>query len=274
MEIISKIQKLTLRHIQKFYREEKKIVALTAYDALMAKIADEVGVDIILVGDSLGMTMLGYKNTIPVTLEQSLHHTSAVVRGVKHALVIGDMPFLSFQISSDETVRNAGRFLQEAGADGVKLEGGKIMAPTVLRLVNCGIPVIGHIGILPQRVIAEGGYRVQGKNDEEAAALCEDAKALQDAGAFALILEGLPVNLAKKITQLVTIPTIGIGAGIHCSGQIQVAHDILGMFEDWKPKHAKHYGQLGKKIRSIFSEYTSEVQQQIFPTDDHSFHKL
>ncbi len=271
---MQKRQKLTLRDIQKYYREQTKIVALTAYDALMAKIADEVGVHIILVGDSLGMTVLGYENTISVTLEQSLHHTSAVVRGVKHALVIGDMPFLSYQINSDETLRNAGRYLQESGADGVKLEGGKIMAPTVSRLVNCGIPVIGHIGILPQRVIAEGGYRVQGKNNDEATLLCDDAMTLQDAGAFALILEGIPVNLAQKITELVTIPTIGIGAGIHCSGQIQVAHDILGMFEDWKPKHAKHYGQLGKEIRSVFSEYTSDVQQKLFPTDEHSFHKL
>ncbi len=267
-------QKLTIRDIQKLYHSQEKIVALTAYDALTAKIADEVGVHIMLVGDSLGMTVLGYRNTISVTLEQSLHHTSAVVRGVNRALVIGDMPFLSFQINSDETVRNAGKYLQEAGADGVKLEGGKIIAPAVSRLVDCGIPVVGHIGILPQRVIAEGGYRVQGKNDKEAALLCEDAEALENAGAFALILEGIPVNLAKKITNSIDIPTIGIGAGIHCDGQIQVAHDILGMFEDWKPKHAKHYGKLGQKVRSIFSDYANEVKNQAFPTDDQSFNAL
>ena len=176
----------------------------------MGRIADDVGIHLVLVGDSVGMTTLGYGNTIPVTLEQSLHHTAAVVRGVQRALVIGDMPFLTFHISPEETLRNAARYLQEAGADGVKLEGGRRVAPTVSRLVDCGIPVMGHIGILPQRVMAEGGYRVCGKTKEEADALCDDAVALQEAGAFAIILEGMPAELGKRITNILTIPTIGI----------------------------------------------------------------
>jgi len=268
---MAKSKKMTLRDLRKLYRDGTKIVALTAYDALMGRLADQADVHIVLVGDSLGMTVLGYQNTLAVTLDQSLHHTSAVVRGVNRALVIGDMPFLSFQINGDETVRNAGRYLQEAGADGVKLEGGKIVAAMVSRLVGCGIPVMGHIGILPQRVIAEGGYRVQGKNEEEAKALCEDARALADSGAFALILEGIPTSLSKQITELVDIPTIGIGAGPHCNGQIQVAHDILGLFEDWIPRHAKRYGTLGEEIRSIFSRYAGEVKAGEFPGEEHSF---
>ena len=264
-------QKLTVRSLAELRRQGKKIVCLSAYDVQLGRIADDVGMHLVLVGDSMGMTMLGFKTTIPVTLEHSLHHTAAVVRGVKRALVVGDMPFLSFNISPEETLRNAARYLQEAGADGVKLEGGRRVAPTVSRLVDCGIPVLGHIGILPQRVKVEGGYRVCGKSREEAESLCDDAMALQEAGAFAMILEGIPAELGQRITNMVTIPTIGIGAGPDCSGQIQVVHDLLGLFEDWVPKHAKRYANLAQDIRRAFTQYRDDVDHRQFPGQDQSY---
>lgn len=264
-------QKVSVRSLAELYGKGEKIVCLSAYDTLMGRIADELGIHLILVGDSMGMTMLGFETTISVTLEQSLHHTAAVVRGVKRALVIGDMPFLTFNINQEETLKNAGRYLQEAGAEGVKLEGGRAMASTVSRLVGCGIPVLGHIGILPQRVKVEGGYRICGKNQAEAESLCDDAMALQEAGAFAIILEGMPAELGKRITGMLEIPTIGIGAGPYCSGQIQVVHDILGLFEDWIPKHAKRYAHLGQDIRKVFAQYKDEVQNHQFPGADQSY---
>jgi 3-methyl-2-oxobutanoate hydroxymethyltransferase len=264
-------KKLTVRTIQQLYRDGTNIVALAVYDALMGRLADEEDVHMVLVGDSMGMTVLGYDNTLPVTLAQSLHHTAAVVRGVKRALVIGDMPFLSFQINPDEALRNAGRYLQEAGADGVKLEGGRTVAGTVSRLADCGIPVVGHIGILPQRVKAEGGYRVQGKSKNAAESLCDDALALQEAGAFSIILEGIPAALAKHITETLDVPTIGIGAGPDCNGQIQVAHDILGLFEDWAPKHSKQYANLAHDVRSVFKQFADDVQNKRFPGKEQSY---
>jgi 3-methyl-2-oxobutanoate hydroxymethyltransferase len=264
-------QKTSVRHLHKLYRDRVPIVALTAYDTLFARLMDEMGADLILVGDSLGMTMLGYSSTIPVTLTQSLHHTAAVVRGTKRAMVIGDMPFLTYQVNQDEALRNAGRYLQEAGADGVKLEGGRATAPAIRRLVSCGIPVLGHIGILPQSVLAEGGYRVHGRTPEEAQAMLDDARAVEDAGAFAVVLEGMPVDLARRITDELGIPTIGIGAGPGCSGQIQVVHDILGLFEEFVPKHTKRFANLAAEIRTALGEYAQEVREHRFPADEQSF---
>ncbi len=264
-------EKLTVRHLHALKKRGERIVALTAYDALLGRLADESGVHLILVGDSLGMTVLGYKSTIPVTLEQSLHHTAAVCRGVSRALVVGDMPFMTYQVSPEQALRNAARYLQEASADAVKLEGGAGMAPTIRRLVQAGVPVLGHIGIMPQSVLVEGGYRIHGREPEEARSLEEDALAVEAAGAFALVLEGLPTDLSARITQALNIPTIGIGAGPDCSGQIQVVHDILGLFEDFVPRHAKRYANLADEIRRAIGEYSDEVRAGAFPDKAHSF---
>ncbi len=263
--------KVGVRQLRRWADEGRHIVAVTAYDALMARLADESGVDLILVGDSLGMTVLGYETTIPVTLRDCLHHTAAVCRGVARAMVVADMPFLTYQISPEQALRNAGRLLQEAGADAVKLEGGERMAPTIRRLVECGIPVLGHIGILPQSVLAEGGYRVQGRSPEAAAQLQRDAAAVEAAGAFAIVLEGLPIDLSARITQELAIPTIGIGAGPHCDGQIQVLHDILGLFEEFVPRHTKRYAALAETIRQALAAYRDEVRAGAFPAEEHSF---
>ncbi len=262
---------LGVRDLARMKGEGRAIVALTAYDALMARMADEAGVDLILVGDSLGMTVLGFKTTIPVTLAHSLHHTSAVARGVKRAMVVGDMPFLTYQINPEEALRNAGRFLQEAGAAAVKLEGGRSVCGTISRLVAAGIPVLGHIGICPQAVLAEGGYRIHGRTPEEVEDLLADARACQDAGAFALVLEGLPTTVSERITASLTIPTIGIGAGPACDGQIQVLHDILGLFEDFVPRHTKRYAHLADTVRAALEAYRKEVSDGTFPDDAHSF---
>lgn len=265
------VEKLTVRHLHALKKRGERIVALTAYDALLGRLADECGVHLVLVGDSLGMTVLGYDSTVPVTLEQSLHHTAAVCRGVSRALVVGDMPFMTYQVSLEQALRNAARYLQEAGADAVKLEGGAIMAPTIRRLVQAGVPVLAHIGIMPQSILVDGGYRVRGRTPEQASALEEDARAVEAAGAFALVLEGLPTSLSSRITQALSIPTIGIGAGPECSGQIQVVHDILGLFEAFLPRHAKRYAHLADDIRGAISEYRDEVQAGAFPDKEHSF---
>jgi len=265
-------RKTTVRDLQRLATAGEKIVALTAYDASMAKLADGAGgVHLLLVGDSLGMTMLGYKTTIPVTLEDSLRYTAAVVRGTRYAMVIGDMPFLTYQVSVEETLHNAARYLQEAGADGVKLEGGRAVAPTIARLVRAGIPVLAHVGVLPQAVLAEGGYRVHGRTEDEAAALEADARAVQDAGAFAVVLECLTTPAAERITRALRIPTIGIGAGPGCSGQIQVMHDILGLFEDFVPKHTKRYAELATLSREAIQAYCDDVRSGVFPGTAQSF---
>jgi len=263
--------KISVRDLWRLRAEGNKIIALTAYDALMARLADEAGAHLILVGDSMGNTLLGYKTTIPVTLEQSLHHTAAVVRGASRALVIGDMPFMTYQITPEAALRNAARYLQEAGADGVKLEGGRIMAPTIARLVQAGVPVLGHIGLLPQQVKAKGGYRVHGRTPAEAKALEADALAVQEAGAFAVVFEGMPAAVAARITKKLKIPTIGIGAGPQCNGQIQVVYDILGMFEDFVPKHTKPYAHLAGDIRKALQHYVRDVAGGTFPGPDQSF---
>jgi len=271
MSATHKAERVGVRELAALKREGKPIVVVTAYDTGMARFADQVGVDLVLVGDSLGMTVLGYRTTIPVTLADCLHHTAAVVRGVQRAMVIADMPFLSYQISPEQALTNAGMLMQQAGADGVKLEGGEIMAPTVRRLVDCGVPVLGHIGILPQQVKTEGGYRVQGRTPEAADHLRRDAAALQAAGAFAVVLEGIPLTLSRDLSDMLDIPTIGIGAGPHCSGQVQVLHDILGLSEDHLPRHAKRYAHLGEAVRAALTAYSDEVRSGTFPGQEHSF---
>jgi 3-methyl-2-oxobutanoate hydroxymethyltransferase len=264
--------KISVRELQHLAASGgRRIVAVTAYDALFARLADESGADLILVGDSLGMTVLGYRNTIPVTLEQSLHHTAAVVRGTRRALVVGDMPFLTYQVSPEQALLNAGRYLKEAGADAVKIEGGARVAPTVERLVSAGIPVLGHVGLLPQAVLVQGGYRVHGRVPAEAETIERDAQAVQAAGAFALVLEGLPCQLSEKVTGALRIPTIGIGAGPGCSGQIQVMHDILGLFEEFVPRHTKRYAELARLVREALQAYRDEVQSGRFPGEENSF---
>ncbi len=249
----------------------EKITMLTAYDYATAKIVDEVGIPLILVGDSLGMVVLGYESTIPVTMEDMLHHTRAVVRGTKQAMIIGDMPFMTYHVSIEDALYNAGHFIQEGGAQAVKLEGGVTVAEKVRRIVECGIPVMGHIGLTPQSIYQLGGYKVRGKTQETAARLVEDAKALEEAGAFAIVLETVPAQLATLITRSISIPTIGIGAGIGCDGQVQVINDILGSFTDFVPKHAKQYAKLTDIIRNAVTEYHNEVKAGSFPTDKQSF---
>jgi len=222
------------------------------------------------VGDSLGMVVLGYESTIPVTMDEMLHHTKAVVRGTKRAMIIGDMPFMTYHVSVEDALRNAARFIQEGGAQAVKLEGGVTVAEKVRRIVECGIPVMGHIGLTPQSIYQFGGYKVQGKTAEAAARMLEDARALEQAGAFAIVFETIPAQLATFITQRISIPTIGIGAGIGCDGQVQVINDILGSFADFVPKHAKQYAKLTDIIRRAVTEYHNEVKAGTFPTNEQS----
>ncbi len=250
---------------------KQKLSCLTAYDYTSARLLDEAGVNLILIGDSLAMTVLGYENTLPVTMEEMLHHTAAAARGVKNALLAADMPFMSYQVSIEQAVANAGRFLKEAGADAVKIEGGTIRADTIKALVANGIPVMGHIGLTPQSVNQFGGYKVQGRKPPEAKQLIADAIALEEAGAFAIVLECIPGGLASDITKSVKVPTIGIGAGNHCDGQILVIHDILGMFQDLSPKFVKRYAELGNEIKEAVKEYTKDVQNGNFPTDQHTY---
>lgn len=244
---------------------------LTSYDYPMAKLVDEAGMDSILVGDSLGNVVLGYESTIPVTMDDMIHHIKAVVRGVKRAMVIGDLPFMSYHLSKEESVRNAGRILQEGGAQAVKLEGGREVAEAIRAMVAAGIPVIGHLGLTPQSVNQMGGYKVQGKDVETARKLVEDAKAIQEAGVFSIVLEGVPALLAKHITEILDVPTIGIGAGPHCSGQVLVAHDLLGLYGGVSPKFAKRYANLKDNIMKALEEYKDDVVNKKFPGPEHSF---
>jgi 3-methyl-2-oxobutanoate hydroxymethyltransferase len=249
----------------------KKITMLTAYDYGMARLQDEVGLDAILVGDSLGMVMLGYETTVPVTMEEMLHHTKAVVRGVDHALVIADMPFMSFQVSVEKALEQAGRLLKEGGVSAVKLEGGREILPQVQALTQAGIPVLGHLGLTPQSVHQLGGYKVQGKNTFQAEKLEEDAHLLQDAGAFGIVLECVPSALAEKVSRSLSIPTIGIGAGDGCDGQVLVAHDLLGLSGDLTPKFVKRYANLAEQMKEAFGSYIKEVQGGTFPGEKESF---
>jgi len=249
----------------------EKLTMLTAYDYSMAKLIDECGVNGILVGDSLGMVCLGYKDTLSVTMDDMLHHTKAVVRGTKNALVVGDMPFMSYQASIYDAVKNAGRFLQEAGAAAVKLEGGAVVCPQIKAIVAAQIPVMGHIGLTPQSVNMFGGFKVQGNNSIDAKKLIEDAKEIEAAGAFAIVLECIPAKLAELISNELSIPTIGIGAGGGCDGQILVYQDMLNMFEDFKPKFVKNFANVGDLMRTGFKAYIKEVTEGTFPASEHCF---
>jgi len=263
--------RVTIGEIKEMKQRGEKIPMLTAYDYATAQMIDEAGVPLILVGDSLGMVVLGYETTIPVTMEEMLHHTKAVVRGTKRALVVGDMPFMTYHASVAEALHNAGRFIQEGGAQAVKLEGGERMAEIVKRVAECGMPVMGHIGLTPQSVHQLSGFKVQGKSVEAAEQLLKDACALEEAGVFCIVLETVPAPVARLITERVSIPTIGIGAGVHCDGQVQVISDILGLFTDFVPKHAKQYARLGPIIKSAVADYIGEVQAGSFPTRKESY---
>lgn len=245
---------------------------VTAYDATMAKLVDRGGVDAILVGDSLGMVIQGRDNTLAVTIDDIIYHTQAVVRGTQRAHVVADMPFMSYQADTTEALRNAGRLIKEGGAQSVKIEGGKAYAPMVERFVQAGIPVMGHVGLTPQSVHAMGGFKVQGKDAATADRILSDARALEAAGCYSIVLEGIPVELARMITESVDIPTIGIGAGVACDGQVLVIYDLLGMFDDFVPKFVKQYAQMGPGIADAVADFKREVQSGEFPTEGHTFH--
>ncbi|OGL41837.1 MAG: 3-methyl-2-oxobutanoate hydroxymethyltransferase [Candidatus Schekmanbacteria bacterium RIFCSPHIGHO2_02_FULL_38_11] len=263
--------KVTVPKIKKMKEEREKIVMLTAYDFPFSKLLDEAGIDIILVGDSLGNVILGYENTLPVTMEEMLHHTKAVARGRNNALLIADMPFMSYQLGPDQALLNASRFIKEAGAEGVKLEGGVAHKETIEKLVQCNIPVMGHIGLMPQSIHKIGGYKVQGKTKKEADAILKDARVVEKAGAFSIVLDGIPIPLAKKISSEVKIPTIGIGSGPYCDGQVLVIHDILGFDDQFHPKFVKKYANIKKTIIDAVTEFKEEVKKGKFPTENHGF---
>ncbi len=263
-------KKITTRALQLKKERKEPIRMLTAYDYPTALALDQAGIDAILVGDSLGMVVLGYENTLPVTMEDMLHHCKAVKRGARYALLIGDMPFMSYQVSIPDAVRNAGRFLQEAGMDAVKLEGGRERLETVRAIVSAGIPVMGHLGLTPQSVHQMGGFRPQGRNFRAARAILEDALLLQEAGCFSLVLESIPTRLASLITSRLEIPTIGIGAGPGCDGQVLVTHDLLGLFDRFTPRFVKKYANLHASMVEAFTSYIEDVDRRDFPGPEHS----
>jgi 3-methyl-2-oxobutanoate hydroxymethyltransferase len=263
--------KFTVQDFLKKKRERKKIVMLTAYDFPFAQIVDESGIDAILVGDSLAMVVQGLENTLPVTMDEMIYHTRMVSRATKRAMVIGDMPYLSYQISTEDAIRNAGRFLKEASAQAVKLEGGREVVEKVKAFTAAEIPVMSHIGLTPQALHRMGGYKVQGKTEEAAQRLVDEAKMLEDAGAFSLIIEAVPAELARRITEEISIPTIGIGGGPFCDGQVLVLHDVLGLFERFTPKFVKKYGNLKEQALRAIELYKEEVEGGEFPGQEHSF---
>ena len=263
--------KKTVSTLQQAKENGQKITMLTAYDYSTAKLMDEAGIDMILVGDSLGNVILGYEDTISVTMEVMIHHGAAVSRGVKETMVVVDMPFMSYQISVEEAVTNAGRLMKEGRANAVKLEGGKSVCPQIKAITQAGIPVVAHLGLTPQSINALGGYKVQGKSEDAAKKLLEDALAVQEAGAFALVLECVPTKLASLITKKLTIPTIGIGAGNECDGQVLVYQDMLGMFSDYVPKFVKQFAQVGEIMKKAFSDYKEEVASGAFPAEKNSY---
>jgi 3-methyl-2-oxobutanoate hydroxymethyltransferase len=266
------VARFSIHKLKEWKARGQRFTMITAYDYPSARLVEQAGVPIILVGDSLGSVVLGYDSTVPVTMEDVLHHCRPVARATERAIVVADMPFMSYQANADDAVRNAGRLLQEGGATAVKLEGGSHVVPLVRRMVECGIPVMGHLGLTPQSVNQFGGHRVQGKTPAAAAKLLNDARALEEAGAFAIVLETIPAPLAKMVTERLSVPTIGIGAGPHCDGQVQVFHDLLGIYDDCRAlKHAKRYANLGQIIRSAVGEYIADVESQAFPTAEHSF---
>jgi 3-methyl-2-oxobutanoate hydroxymethyltransferase len=262
---------MTIPEFQQYKREKKKVIVVTAYDALFTRVVEQAGIEAILVGDSLGVVVQGKANTLSVTMDDMLYHTKLVAGAAQRALVISDMPFMSYQASKEEAVRNAGRFLQ-AGAQAVKLEGGAVMVDRVAAMTSIGIPVMGHLGMTPQSVHQYGGYKVQGKAKDHAQVLIEDAKALEAAGAFAVVLEAIPADLAKTISGQLTIPTVGIGAGPHCDGQILVLYDLLGLFDEFVPKFVKPYAHLKADALQALRRYKEEVEQGKFPSDSESYH--
>ena len=264
-------QKITIPDIKAKKTDQQPITMLTAYDYPSAQLVDKAGIDIILVGDSLGMTVMGYSSTVPVTMDEMIHHCKMVARGTEHAFLIGDMPFMSYQTGPSDAIRNAGRFLKEGGMEAVKLEGGEVTVDLVRAIVNSGISVMGHIGLTPQSVTQFGGYRVQGKTAESAKRLVSDALKLQEAGCFSIVLEAIPASVAEIITGKLSIPTIGIGAGKKCDGQVLVYHDLLGLYQDFTPKFVKQYANLSKSITDAVKQYCYDVQKGNFPADKHSF---
>lgn len=264
-------EKMTVPEIVKKKRRGDKITCLTAYDYSFARILDEAGVDILLVGDSLGCVVQGHPNTLPVTMEDMIYHARAVARGRRRALLVADMPFLSYQASLEHAVRNAGRLLQEGSAEAVKLEGGVARRETIEAITRAGIPVMGHIGLTPQSVHAFGGYKIQGKEREARGRILNDARAVEDAGAFAVVLEGMPSDLAEEITGQLAIPTIGIGAGAACDGQVLVIHDMLGLFDDFTPKFVKRYAELKEAMAGAVKHFMADVKNGKFPAPEHSF---
>lgn len=264
-------QKMTVKDILAMKGEGKKITMLTAYDASLAKMLDKVGVDILLVGDSLGNVLLGYESTVPVTMEEMLHHARAVSKGAKNALVVGDMPFGSYQAGITTAVENGIRFMKEAGCDAVKLEGGEEMCDVVRALTRAGVPVMGHVGLTPQTAGQLGGFKVQGRDLDSARKMVWDAKALADAGVFSIVLECVPGNLAEVVTGSIKVPTIGIGAGPGCDGQVLVTHDLLGMFDKSIPSFVKKYVDLAPQINQAISAYCEEVREGVFPDKEHTF---
>jgi len=262
--------KVTILDFARRKKRGEKIVMITAYDVLFARIFDEAGVDSILVGDSLGQVVLGLPNTLGVTMEDMVRHTEAAARGTRRAFLIADMPFLSYQPGPEEAIRNAGRLIR-AGAEAVKIEGGRNVESTIRAIVRCDIPVMGHVGLTPQSVHRMGGYRVQGKEEAQRQQLRDGARAVEEAGAFAMVLEGIPADLAGEITEELSVPTIGIGAGPRCDGQVLVMHDLLGLFEEFRPKFVKRFGELKRPVRDAIRAYADEVRSGKFPGREHSF---
>jgi len=265
-----KADKVTILDFARWKEKKERIVVITAYDALFARIFDDVGVDAILVGDSLGQVVLGLPSTLEVTMEDMVRHTGAAARGTRRAFLIADMPFLSFQAGPEEAIRNAGRLLQ-AGAQAVKLEGGRTMESAIRAITRCDIPVMAHVGLTPQSVHRMGGYRVQGREEAQRQRLRDDARAVQGAGAFSVVLEGIPADLAGEITEELSIPTIGIGAGPRCDGQVLVMQDLLGLFDEFRPKFVKRFGELKKPVQDAVRAYADEVRRGKFPGKEHSF---
>jgi len=263
--------KITAPAIVALKRKGEPITVVTAYDFPTARYADQAGVEILLVGDSVGTVLLGYDSTLPVTMEDMLHHVRAVARAKPSALVVGDMPFMSYQVSTEQAVANAGRLVQEGGADAIKLEGGARVAEAVARIVEAGIPVMGHLGLTPQSVLAFGGYKVQARGEADQERLLTDAKTLERAGCFALVLEGIPARLGAAVTRELTIPTIGIGAGVQCDGQVLVTHDLLGLYHGHQPKFVRRYAELGTATRDAFARYVADVKARRFPSDAESY---
>lgn len=265
------LQKVTAKKIIEKKERGEKIITLTSYDFSLAKIVDQCDLDLILVGDSLSMVVLGYNNTLAVTMDEMIHHTKAVSRGVKNAMIVGDMPFLSYKVDIKDAIKNAGRFIQEGGAEAVKVEGGIEIIPTIKAMIKADIQVMGHIGLTPQAIYQFGGFLVQGKTVETAKNLILAALELQKAGVFSIVLESIPWQIAKLITQSIDIPTIGIGAGPYCDGQILVLHDMLGIFTDFKPKFLKYFGKIGDQIKQSINNYKQEVENEIYPDLTHSY---